>query len=111
MARKTAAGSNGSPIAKSSGDDDVARCFDAPQPNKAIGPPPVIGRNDRLDRDGAEPKQDDNARQAFANLVARITALVQEALSEGAEPGEFNGDPAIAALHTVTATRGLALME
>ena len=35
---------------------------------------------------------DENARQAFADLVARITGLVQEALSEGAARGEFNGD-------------------
>jgi AcrR family transcriptional regulator len=54
---------------------------------------------------------DDNARQAFADLVARITGLVQEALSEGAERGEFNGDPEIAALHIVTVTRGLAVLE
>ena len=54
---------------------------------------------------------DDNARQAFADLVARITGLVQEALSEGAERGEFNGDSEIAALHIVTVTRGLAVLE
>ena len=54
---------------------------------------------------------DDNARQAFADLVARITALVQKALSEGAARGEFKGDPASAALHIVTVTRGLAVLE
>jgi TetR/AcrR family transcriptional regulator, transcriptional repressor for nem operon len=54
---------------------------------------------------------DENARQAFADLVARITGLVQEALSEGVERGEFNGDPEIAALHLVTVTRGLAVLE
>ena len=54
---------------------------------------------------------DDNARQAFADLVARITALVQEALSDGAKRSEFNGDPASAALHIVTVTRGLAVLE
>ena len=54
---------------------------------------------------------DDNARQAFADLVARITALVQQALSEGAARGEFNGDPGTAALHIVTVTRGLAVLE
>jgi TetR/AcrR family transcriptional regulator, transcriptional repressor for nem operon len=54
---------------------------------------------------------DDNARQAFADLVARIIGLVQEALSEGAERGEFNGDPEITALHIVTVTRGLAVLE
>lgn len=54
---------------------------------------------------------DENARHAFANLIARITGLVQEALSGGAERGEFNGDPEIAALHIVTVTRGLAVLE
>jgi TetR/AcrR family transcriptional regulator, transcriptional repressor for nem operon len=42
---------------------------------------------------------DENARQAFADLLARITGLIQEALSEGVERGELNGDPEIAALH------------
>jgi len=54
---------------------------------------------------------DDNARQAFADLVARITGLVQAALAEGVERGEFNGNPEIAALHIVTVTRGLAVLE
>jgi TetR/AcrR family transcriptional regulator, transcriptional repressor for nem operon len=54
---------------------------------------------------------DENARRAFADLVARITALVQEALSEGVERGEFNGDPETAAWHIVTVTRGLAVLE
>ena len=54
---------------------------------------------------------DENARQAFADLIARITGLVQEALSEGARRGEFKGDPESAALHIVTVTRGLAVLE
>jgi TetR/AcrR family transcriptional regulator, transcriptional repressor for nem operon len=54
---------------------------------------------------------DENARQAFKDLVARITRLVQEALSDGAARGEFNGDPESAALHIVTVTRGLAVLE
>jgi TetR/AcrR family transcriptional regulator, transcriptional repressor for nem operon len=54
---------------------------------------------------------DENARKAFAGLVDRITALVQDALSEGAKRGEFKGDAASAALHIVTVTRGLAVME
>ena len=36
---------------------------------------------------------DENARKTFADLVARITGLVQQALSEGVARGEFNGDP------------------
>ncbi len=54
---------------------------------------------------------DENARRAFADLMTRITALVQQALSGGAERGEFKGDPAIAALHIATVTRGLAVLE
>ncbi|MBR1121620.1 TetR/AcrR family transcriptional regulator [Bradyrhizobium lablabi] len=54
---------------------------------------------------------DDDARKAFADLVARITALLQEALAEGAKRGEFTGDPEAAALHIATVTRGLAVLE
>ncbi|MFG3596186.1 TetR/AcrR family transcriptional regulator [Bradyrhizobium sp. RDI18] len=54
---------------------------------------------------------DENARKTFAGLVARITGLVQEVLSEGLKRGEFNGDPGTAALHIVTVTRGLAVLE
>jgi TetR/AcrR family transcriptional repressor of nem operon len=54
---------------------------------------------------------DENARQAFANLMDRITGLIQDALSEGAERGEFKGDPAVVALHIATVTRGLAVLE
>ena len=54
---------------------------------------------------------DENARQAFADLVARITGLIEGALSKGVERGEFNGAPEIAALHVVTVTRGLAVLE
>ena len=54
---------------------------------------------------------DDDARQAFADLIARITALVQEALLEGATRGEFRGNAEAAALHIVAVTRGLAVLE
>lgn len=54
---------------------------------------------------------DENARQAFAGLMERITGLVRDALTEGAERGQFKGDPESAALHIVTVTRGLAVME
>jgi len=37
--------------------------------------------------------------------------LIQDALSEGAERGEFNGDLESAALHITTVTRGLAVLE
>jgi AcrR family transcriptional regulator len=54
---------------------------------------------------------DEKARQAFANFVARITGLVQQALSEGVARCEFSGDAEIAAQHIVTITRGLAVLE
>jgi AcrR family transcriptional regulator len=54
---------------------------------------------------------DEGARKVFADLITRITALVRDALSEGARRGEFKGDAEAAALHIVTATRGLAVLE
>jgi TetR/AcrR family transcriptional repressor of nem operon len=54
---------------------------------------------------------DENARQAFADLMTRITGLIEQALSEGAKQGEFKGDPKTAALHIATVTRGLAVLE
>jgi TetR/AcrR family transcriptional repressor of nem operon len=54
---------------------------------------------------------DENARRAFADLMTRITGLIQDALSEGIKRGEFNGSPEIAALHVATVTRGLAVLE
>jgi TetR/AcrR family transcriptional regulator, transcriptional repressor for nem operon len=54
---------------------------------------------------------DENARKAFADLMTRITGLVQQALAEGAQRGELKGDPRIAALHIATVTRGLAVLE
>jgi len=54
---------------------------------------------------------DEEARQAFASLLSRVTALVQDTLAAGAERGEFGGNPAAAALHIVTVTRGLAVLE
>ena len=54
---------------------------------------------------------DENARQAFAELMSRITALVRDTLSDGAARGEFSGDAGSTALHIVTVTRGLAVLE
>jgi len=54
---------------------------------------------------------EEDARQAFADLVARITGLIERALSEAVARGEFCGAPKIAALHIVTVTRGLAVLE
>ncbi|OCK55509.1 TetR/AcrR family transcriptional regulator [Bradyrhizobium sp. LMTR 3] len=54
---------------------------------------------------------DEDARQAFADLVTRATALIEEAFSEGKKRGEFSGAPEVAALHIATVTRGLAVLE
>jgi TetR/AcrR family transcriptional repressor of nem operon len=54
---------------------------------------------------------DENARKAFADLIARVTGLIGQALSEGATRGEFEGDPDAAALHIATVVRGLAVLE
>lgn len=54
---------------------------------------------------------DDKARLAFASLISRITALLQNTLTAGAARGEFGGNPVAAALHIVTVTRGLAVLE
>jgi AcrR family transcriptional regulator len=54
---------------------------------------------------------DENARQAFAGLMERITGLLRDTLAEGAKRGEFKGDAEIAALHIATVTRGLAVLE
>lgn len=54
---------------------------------------------------------DENARQAFADLVSQITTLVRDTLADGAARGEFDGDPDSAALHIITVTRGLAVLE
>ncbi len=53
---------------------------------------------------------DAEARRAFADLLARITGLIEDVFAEGVERGEFSADPAVAALHIVTVTRGLAVM-
>ena len=54
---------------------------------------------------------DENARQAFAGLMERVTGLLREALADGAKRGEFRGDAETAALHIATVTRGLAVLE
>ncbi|WP_314951640.1 TetR/AcrR family transcriptional regulator [Bradyrhizobium cosmicum] len=54
---------------------------------------------------------DEEAREAFASLISRIAALVQDTLAAGAARGEFNGNAAAAALHIITVTRGLAVLE
>ena len=40
-----------------------------------------------------------------------LSDLLEDALSQGAERGEFDGAPEAAALHIMTVTRGLAVLE
>jgi TetR/AcrR family transcriptional regulator, transcriptional repressor for nem operon len=54
---------------------------------------------------------DENTRQAFADLLTRLIVLIEGALSEGVERGEFKGDPKAAALHIVAVARGLVVLE
>lgn len=54
---------------------------------------------------------DENARQAFADLMRRITVLLQNTFSAAMKQGEFKGNPEAAAFHVVTVTRGLAVLE
>ena len=54
---------------------------------------------------------DEDARKAFADLVSRVTGLIEQAFAEGKKRGEFGGTPAVAALHVATITRGMAVME
>jgi TetR/AcrR family transcriptional regulator, transcriptional repressor for nem operon len=54
---------------------------------------------------------DENARKVFAHLITRVVGLIEEALSSGAERGEFKGVPEMDALHIVTVARGLVILE
>ncbi len=53
----------------------------------------------------------DQARAAFAALVARITALIEDAFARAKTRGEFSGDAQAAAWQIATVTRGLAVLE
>lgn len=88
--------------------------FDLTIANFRAGTPPQGCPTTRglmeLGSTGATASEED-ARQAFAALVSRITGLVRDALATGAARGEFTGNVAAAALHIVTVTRGLAVLE
>lgn len=53
----------------------------------------------------------DQAREAFAALLTRITALIEDAFARAAARGEFSGDATAAAWQIATVTRGLAVLE
>lgn len=54
---------------------------------------------------------DGQARAAFADLITRITGLIEQAFRRAAARGEFSGDASAAAWQVATVTRGLAVLE
>jgi AcrR family transcriptional regulator len=54
---------------------------------------------------------DEEAREAFAALVTRVTQLIEDAFSRATARGEFSGDASAAAWQIATVTRGLAVLE
>ena len=54
---------------------------------------------------------DEDARQAFADLVARITAWFRTHCRKAPGAASSTADPAAAALHIITVTRGFAVLE
>lgn len=72
----------------------------------SLGCPTTRGLMEVGSLEGEAP--DEIARQAFADLLTRLTDLIEEALSTG---GAFDGDARRAALHILAMTRGLAVLE
>lgn len=87
--------------------DLTIRNFSAGSPPR--GCPTTRGLMEMTSDDSDGP--DEKARAAFAGMITRITGMVQDALSKGAEQGEFSGSVEAAALHIITVTRGLAVLE
>lgn len=53
----------------------------------------------------------DETRQAFAELLTRLMALMEKTLEEALQRGEFHGEPKLAAAHLITVARGLVVLE
>ncbi len=53
----------------------------------------------------------DETRQVFADLLTRLTALIEGTLRKGREDNEFDGDPKKTAEHIVAVARGLIVLE
>lgn len=53
----------------------------------------------------------DSARQSFADLLSGVISRIANTLREGAENGEFDGDPDKTAAQLVTVARGLVVLE
>lgn len=54
---------------------------------------------------------DDEARQAFATLLSRVSELLERVFEEARETGEYAGDPAAAADHVLSITRGMVIID
>lgn len=52
-----------------------------------------------------------DARKVLSKLIRRVIKRVELAFLRGAERGEFDGDPAMAAAHLVAVVRGLVVLE
>lgn len=92
----------------------LARFFDVAIQNFCAGAPPRGCPTTRglmelasIQGDGL----DEDARQAFADLLTRLANLLTDAFRDGAAKGEFRGDPAAAADHILTVARGLVVLE
>lgn len=95
--------------------DSLAAFFDMTIRNFRAGTPPRGCPTTRglMELDGAADADglDAQARAAFAALIARIAALLEQAFARAATHGAFSGDAQAAAWQIVTVTRGLAVLE
>ncbi len=101
-------------LAGSSLRDSLAAFFDMTIRNFRSGTPPRGCPTTRglMELDSsADAALHDQAREAFAALLTRITALLEDAFTRAAARGEFSGDAASAAWQIATVTRGLAVLE
>lgn len=93
--------------------DSLTAFFEMTIRNFRSGTPPRGCPTTRglMELDSSDDAMRHQARDAFAALVMRITALIEAAFARGAERGEFSGDTAAAAWQIATVTRGLAVLE
>lgn len=95
--------------------DSLAAFFDMTIRNFRSGSPPRGCPTTRglmeLDADADGDGLGEQARAAFAALITRVTALVEDAFARAAARGEFSGDATAAAWQIATVTRGLAVLE
>lgn len=93
--------------------DSLTAFFEMTIRNFRSGTPPRGCPTTRglMELDSTDDALHHQARDAFAALVTRITALIEAAFVRAAARGEFSGDAAAAAWQIATVTRGLAVLE